>query len=106
MRGLIAVLLGTYLVTLTIGGVITLLAFRAAQRRRSNALGTLALGFALFTVGAVVGIYLTVSGGPPSALGRAVGGLCNAAGFVAIAYSLFVADWSGRTVGTHAANDG
>jgi uncharacterized membrane protein YedE/YeeE len=105
MRELIAVLLGAYLVTLTIGTVITLLAFRAAKRRQSGALTTLALGFALFTGGAVVGIYLTVLGGPPSTVGRTVAGLCNAAGFVAIAYSLFVADWSNSGVETQVPND-
>lgn len=82
-------------VTLVLGGTITYLAFSAARRTGVAGLRWLAIGFAIVTLGALLGgivdLFLTVA--PSTAL--AVESGLTAAGFLVVVYSLY-ATRSGR----------
>lgn len=76
-------------ITLLFGGVITYFATRAYRSTRSKALGLLALGFGIVTLGAalagVVDVFLDV--GQANAL--VIESALTAIGFGVIAYSLY-----------------
>ncbi len=74
---------------LVVGGVITYFAFKAYRRTRQRALGYLAGGFGLVTLGLVLAGLLTELVGMPLATGILLESLLVLAGFVIIAYSLY-----------------
>ena len=75
---------------LVVGGVITYFAFKAYRRTRQRALGLLALGFGLVTFGLVLAGMLYEILGVPLATGILLESLLVLAGFLVIAYSLYV----------------
>lgn len=75
---------------LVIGSVITYFAFKAFRRTRQRALGYLAGGFGLVTLGLVLAGMLYELLGVQLALGILLESLLVLAGFLVIAYSLYV----------------
>ncbi|EMA31154.1 DUF7521 family protein [Halobiforma nitratireducens] len=75
---------------LIVGGVITYFAYKAYRRTRQQALGLLALGFGLVTLGLVLAGMLYELLGVSLPLGILLESLLVLAGFIVIAYSLYV----------------
>ena len=75
---------------LVVGSAITYFAFKAYRRTRQRALGMLALGFGLVTLGLVLAGMLYELLGVQLALGILLESLLVLAGFLVIAYSLYV----------------
>ncbi|ARS89902.1 DUF7521 family protein [Natrarchaeobaculum aegyptiacum] len=75
---------------LLVGGVITYFSFKAYRRTRQRALGLLALGFGLVTLGFVLAGMLYEILGVSLETGILLESLLVLAGFVVIAYSLYV----------------
>ncbi|TYT60750.1 DUF7521 family protein [Natrialba swarupiae] len=75
---------------LVVGSVITYFAFKAYRRTRQRALGLLAGGFGLVTLGLVLAGMLYELLDVPLAIGILLESLLVLAGFVVIAYSLYV----------------
>ncbi|APW97343.1 hypothetical protein CHINAEXTREME_05955 [Halobiforma lacisalsi AJ5] len=75
---------------LVTGGIITYFAFKAYQRTRQRALGLLAFGFGLVTFGLVLAGMLYEVLEVPLAAGILLESLLVLAGFLVIAYSLYV----------------
>ncbi|RQG96208.1 DUF7521 family protein [Natrarchaeobius oligotrophus] len=75
---------------LIVGGVITYFAFKAYRRTRQRALGYLAAGFGLVTLGLVLAGLLYEILNVPLEMGILLESLLVLAGFVVIAYSLYV----------------
>ncbi|THE65803.1 hypothetical protein D8Y22_06470 [Salinadaptatus halalkaliphilus] len=75
---------------LVVGSVITYFAFKAYRRTRQRALGLLAGGFGLVTLGLVLAGMLYELLGVPLATGILLESLLVLAGFIVIAYSLYV----------------
>ncbi|SDR44271.1 DUF7521 family protein [Natronobacterium texcoconense] len=75
---------------LVVGSVITYFAFKAYRRTRQRALGLLALGFGLVTLGLVLAGMLYEILEVPLAAGILLESVLVLAGFVVIAYSLYV----------------
>ncbi|WP_254528720.1 DUF7521 family protein [Natrinema gelatinilyticum] len=75
---------------LIVGGVITFFAYKAYRRTRQQALGYLAFGFGLVTLGFVLAGMLYELLSVPLATGILLESLLVLAGFVVIAYSLYV----------------
>ncbi|WP_121744296.1 DUF7521 family protein [Natronorubrum halophilum] len=75
---------------LVVGGVITYFAFKAYRRTRQRALGLLAGGFGLVTLGLVLAGMLYELLGVQLELGILLESLLVLAGFLVIAYSLYV----------------
>ncbi|OVE83304.1 DUF7521 family protein [Natronolimnobius baerhuensis] len=75
---------------LVVGGVITYFAFKAYRRTRQRALGYLAIGFGLVTLGFVLAGMLYEILNVTLALGVLLESLLVLAGFLVIAYSLYV----------------
>lgn len=73
---------------LVMGGTVTYFAYKAFRRTRSKALGLLASGFALVTVGGALGGFAYELLDVTLAFGVLVEGLFVLAGFSLIAYSL------------------
>jgi uncharacterized protein (DUF3084 family) len=76
-------------VVLVLGGLITLLARRAARRTGSGALRWFAVGFAIITVGALLGGALDWIAGLPLATVVLVESVLWAAGFGVLAHALY-----------------
>jgi len=76
--------------TLVVGGVITYFAFKAYRRTRLRALGYLATGFGIVTLGLVLAGLAHELLGVPLALGVLIEGSLALIGFAVIAYSLYV----------------
>ena len=76
--------------SLVVGGLITFLAYRAYRRTRQRALGLLALGFGLVTLGLVLAGTLYELLDVPLQTGIFLESLLMLAGFLVIAYSLYV----------------
>lgn len=74
---------------LLVGGVITYFSFKAYRRTRQRALGFLALGFGLVTLGFVLAGMLYEILGVSLETGILLESLLVLAGFVVIAYSLY-----------------
>ncbi|SIS11004.1 DUF7521 family protein [Natronorubrum thiooxidans] len=74
---------------LVVGGVITYFAFQAYRRTRQRALGYLAGGFGLVTLGLVLAGLLYELLGVRLAIGILLESLLVLAGFLVIAYSLY-----------------
>ncbi|MWV41584.1 hypothetical protein [Natrialba sp. INN-245] len=74
---------------LVVGSVITFFAYRAYQRTRQRALGYLAGGFGLVTLGLVLAGMLYEILSVPLRLGLLLESLLMLAGFLVIAYSLY-----------------
>ncbi|MFP8953239.1 hypothetical protein ACLI4Z_09750 [Natrialbaceae archaeon A-arb3/5] len=75
---------------LVVGGVITYFAFKAYRRTRQRALGLLAAGFGLVTLGLVLAGMLYEILNVPLAMGILLESLLVLAGFLVIAYSMYV----------------
>ncbi|SEH17343.1 hypothetical protein SAMN04487967_3112 [Natronorubrum sediminis] len=75
---------------LVVGSAITYIAFKAYRRTRQRALGMLALGFGLVTLGLVLAGLLYELLSVQLATGILLESLLVLAGFVVIAYSLYV----------------
>ncbi|WP_049924516.1 DUF7521 family protein [Halopiger djelfimassiliensis] len=75
---------------LVVGGIITYFAFKAYRRTRQRALGYLAAGFGLVTLGLVLAGMLYELLEVPLTLGILLESLLVLAGFLVIAYSLYV----------------
>ncbi|SEW28356.1 DUF7521 family protein [Natrinema salifodinae] len=75
---------------LVVGSVITYFAFKAYRRTRQRALGYLAIGFGLVTLGLVLAGMLYELLAVPLAMGILLESLLVLAGFLVIAYSLYV----------------
>ncbi|MWV41932.1 hypothetical protein [Natrialba sp. INN-245] len=75
---------------LVVGSVITYFAFKAYRRTRQRALGLLAGGFGLVTLGLVLAGMLYELLDVPLAIGILLESLLVLAGFLVIAYSLYV----------------
>lgn len=75
---------------LVVGGVITYFAFKAYRRTRHPALGYLAAGFGIVTLGLVLAGMLFELLGVHLAVGILIESLLVLVGFVVIAYSLYV----------------
>ncbi len=75
---------------LVVGGVITYFAFKAYRRTRQQALGYLTIGFGLVTLGLVLAGLLYELLGVQLAVGVLLESLLVLAGFIVIAYSLYV----------------
>ena len=75
---------------LVVGGVITYFAFKAYRRTRQQALGYLAAGFGLVTLGLVLAGMLYEILGVSLATGVLLESLLVLAGFLVIARSLYV----------------
>lgn len=75
---------------LVVGGIITYFAFKAYRRTRQRALGYLAGGFGLVTLGLVLAGMLYELLGVAFVTGILLESLLVLAGFVVIAYSLYV----------------
>lgn len=77
-------------IVLVLGGLITHLAYRAAQRTGSRALRWFAVGFGIITLGAIVGGALNWFGGLPLGTAILVESLLWAVGFGVLAHALYV----------------
>ncbi|ELY45277.1 DUF7521 family protein [Natronorubrum sulfidifaciens] len=75
---------------LVVGSIITYFAFKAYRRTRQRALGYLAAGFGLVTLGLVLAGLLYELLGVRLAMGILLESLLVLAGFLVIAYSLYV----------------
>ncbi|ADB62454.1 hypothetical protein Htur_3592 [Haloterrigena turkmenica DSM 5511] len=75
---------------LVVGGVITYVAFKAYRRTRQRPLGLLAAGFGLVTLGLVLAGMLYELLSVRLATGILLESLLVLAGFLVIAYSLYV----------------
>ncbi|GAB3678302.1 DUF7521 family protein [Halopiger thermotolerans] len=75
---------------LIVGGLITYFAFKAYRRTRQRALGFLAAGFGLVTLGLVLAGTLYEVLGVELVTGVLLESLLVLAGFLVIAYSLYV----------------
>ncbi len=74
---------------LVVGSVITFFAFKAYRRTRQRALGYLAAGFGIVTLGLVLAGLLTELLGVPLAVGVLLESILVLIGFLVIAYSLY-----------------
>ncbi|WP_222916106.1 hypothetical protein [Natrinema sp. SYSU A 869] len=75
---------------LVVGGIITYFAFKAYRRTRQPALGYLTAGFGLVTLGLVLAGMLYELLGVGLATGILLESLLVLAGFLVIAYSMYV----------------
>lgn len=75
---------------LVVGGIITYFAFKAYRRTRQRALGYLTAGFGLVTLGLVLAGMLYEVLSVPLVTGILLESLLVLAGFLVIAYSLYV----------------
>lgn len=72
------------------GGIITYFAFKAYRRTSSRSLGALALGFGIVTIGTFLAGVMSDVLGRSLAVGVLVESVLVLAGFIVIAYSLYV----------------
>ncbi len=79
-----------------IGGVLTLLSYRACRRTGSNSLRALTIGIGLLTAGALLGGVLHRVWQLPLEYSLTVQSVFTAAGFATMTYSLFT-DVTGST---------
>ncbi|AEH35750.1 DUF7521 family protein [Halopiger xanaduensis] len=77
-------------IILVVGGIITYFAFKAYRRTRQRALGYLAVGFGLVTLGFVLAGMFDLLLDVELVLGVLLESLLVLAGFLVIAYSLYV----------------
>ncbi|RKD94040.1 DUF7521 family protein [Halopiger aswanensis] len=77
-------------IILVVGGIITYFAFKAYRRTRQRALGYLAVGFGLVTLGFVLAGMFDLLLNVELAMGVLLESLLVLAGFLVIAYSLYV----------------
>ena len=85
----IAILAGSIIVVLVLGGFVTYASVKAAMRTETNALWALGAGFALITTGTAAA-ELCLLGVPASIDGVEIGaGVVVTAGFVALTYSVY-----------------
>ncbi|MEF8851790.1 MAG: hypothetical protein V5A44_00965 [Haloarculaceae archaeon] len=83
------VVVTTKALTLTFGGILTWLSYRAFIRTGAPALRALAVGIGLVTIGALVGGVVHQVLGLSVLAGVAVQGAFSAAGFAVLTYSLY-----------------
>lgn len=82
-------ILGFKTITLVLGGLITLLAYRSYNRTGSRALGALAVGFGIITFGAFLGGVVDQLLDAGFQLGLLIESGLVAAGFSVVVYSLY-----------------
>jgi len=82
-------ILGFKTITLVLGGLITLLAYRSYNRTGSRALGALALGFGIITFGAFLGGVVDQFLDAGFQLGLLIESGLVAVGFSVVVYSLY-----------------
>lgn len=75
--------------TLALGGLITLLAYRSYSRTGSRALGALALGFGVITLGSFLGGAVDQLTAASFRLGLLIESALVAVGFSVVVYSLY-----------------
>lgn len=83
-------MVGVKSINVVLGGLITYYAYRAYRRSRSTPIGAVAVGFALITVGGVIGGAIDLLSAMPTTDAIVAQDVFVAAGFLAILYSLFV----------------
>lgn len=90
MTHVTAIVVALKTLTLALGGLITYFAFKAFRRTDARALGALAVGFGVITVGAILAgvIDQFLPFGTDAAL--VAQSALNAVGFAVILYALFV----------------
>ena len=77
-------------ITLTLGGLTTFFAYKAYRRTGSPALGALALGFGVVTLGAFLAGLADQVVGADRTLVLVIESALTAAGFAVITYSMYV----------------
>ncbi|MEF8938044.1 DUF7521 family protein [Halobacteriaceae archaeon SHR40] len=82
-------ILGFKTVTLVLGGLITLLAYRSYNRTGSRALGALAVGFGIITLGSFLGGVVDQLLDAGFQLGLLIESGLVAVGFAVVVYSLY-----------------
>lgn len=97
MTELAGYIIAAKLVVLVLGGLITHLAYRAYQRTRRPELRWFSVGFAIITVGALIGGLLDHIGGFHLATGMLAESILLALGFAVLAHALYTR--AGRTPG-------
>lgn len=85
-------ILGFKTLTLVLGGLITYLAYKSYRRTQSRALGALALGFGIVTLGAFLGGVVDQLLDADFQLGLLIESVLVALGFSVIVYSLYTTD--------------
>jgi hypothetical protein len=83
-------------VTLSAGGFVTLLAFRASARTGSPALRALAVGLGFVTAGGILGGAVHLFTRLGIAVGVAIQSTATAIGFAVLSYSLYAAGTDGE----------
>jgi hypothetical protein len=92
MNALTPTVIGLKTVTLLLGGLITYFAAKAATKTGSQALTYLAVGFGTVTSGSLLAGVADQLFGFPTQTALVFENAVTAAGFIIIAYSLYVAD--------------
>lgn len=82
-------------VVLVLSGTITLFAYRAARRTGSEALRLFAIGFAVISLGALLGGGVHLLSSYDIRIGIVVQSLLTAIGFTLLAYSLYATPLEG-----------
>ncbi len=96
MIDLTLVVVTTKAVTLTFGGILTWLSYRAFTRTGAPALRALATGIGLVAIGALLGGVVDQVSGLSVLVGVAVQGCFSAVGFGVLTYSLYADGPVGR----------
>ena len=85
----VAILAGSIIVVLVLGGFVTYISVKAALRTQTNSLWALGAGFGLITTGTAA-VELCLLGVPASIGGVEIGaGVIVTSGFVALTYSVY-----------------
>ncbi|WP_254537881.1 DUF7521 family protein [Halomarina litorea] len=90
MTHVTTVLVALKTITLGLGGLITFFAYRAYRRTNAQALGALALGFAIVTFGALLAGAAHQAFGMNTDVVLVIESALTTAGFGVIVYSLYV----------------
>lgn len=85
-------ILGFKTITLVLGGLITLLAYRSYARTGSRSLGALSLGFGIITLGAFLGGIVDQLLEDAFQLGVLIESGLIAVGFAVVVYSLYTTE--------------
>lgn len=89
MTHVTTVLVALKTITLGLGGLITFFAYRAYRRTNARALGALALGFAVVTLGALLAGAAHQAFGMNTDVVLVIESALTTAGFAIIVYSLY-----------------
>lgn len=89
MTHITSVLVALKTITLGLGGLITLFAYRAYRRTNARALGALAIGFAIVTLGALLAGAAHQAFGMNTDVVLVIESVLTTVGFGVIVYSLY-----------------